>query len=70
MLAPTGRLVVIENRDMSDNYLIDIQDADFLQQRCAQIVAARRMMLFQVVTCVACVICVMVLQALQALQTS
>jgi len=48
LLTPGGRLVVIENRELSDNYLIDIQDADFLQQRCAQIVSNRRMMLFKV----------------------
>lgn len=99
IIAPEGRLVVIESREMSDTFLIDIQesssheytldlylistvtsqpdlthmlnkkinqlvlypppsqpikltickqDADFLQQRCAQIVTNRRMMVFTV----------------------
>jgi len=46
LLAPEGRLVVIESRDHWETHLVDIQDAGFLQKRMAQIVAVRRIMAF------------------------
>jgi len=46
LLKPDGKLVVINDRSLTDTFLIDIQDAGFLQRRCAQIVSGRRVMLF------------------------
>ena len=47
LLAPDGRLVVVEGRDHWETHLIDIQDAGFLQKRIAQIVNNRRVMAFE-----------------------
>ena len=47
ILAPEGRLVVIESRENWEAHLVDIQDAGFAQRRIAQIVAARRIMAFE-----------------------
>ena len=47
VLAPEGRLVVIESRETWETHLVDLQDAGFAQRRIAQIVAARRVMAFE-----------------------
>jgi precorrin-6B methylase 2 len=47
LLAPGGRLLVICERSQSDNLLVDIQDAGFLQRRVAQMITNRRVMLFE-----------------------
>ena len=48
LLADGGRLVAVEQREVADNLLIDIQDAGFIQCRCPQLVADRRVMCFDV----------------------
>jgi len=47
LLSKGGKLVVVNDRSMTDTFLIDIQDAGFLQKRCAQIVTNRRLMIFE-----------------------
>ncbi len=46
VLAPDGKLIVIESRETWETHLVDLQDAGFVQRRIAQIVAARRLMAF------------------------
>ena len=48
VLAPGGKLVCVERRELeTDAYLVDILDAGYVQQRAAQTIARRRVMLFE-----------------------